>query len=133
MKRGITRIYDSVLAVIILITALITTLGFVGTFAADQRSGELEELATNLMICLERKGLLSPMVFNQEYERLEGLISQMLPPNVGFRLSVYTCEWNQLWSIEHQFGIGRASSGLIFLSGHMGNAEPRIVILSLTR
>lgn len=133
MSNGVARIYDALLATIILITALMATLGYMSSFAAAGSSQELSELASNLLVYLERKGLLSSMVYAQDYDRLESSVSQILPSGLGFRISVYACDWSLLWSVEHEFKPGRSSSALIFLSGHDGEPDPRIVVLTLTR
>ncbi|MCX8182637.1 MAG: hypothetical protein N3D12_05915 [Candidatus Methanomethyliaceae archaeon] len=133
MSNGVARIYDAVLAIIILMTSLIVTLGHANSFAAAGSTQELSELASNLLVYLERKGLLSSMVFAQEYERLESLVSNILPSGLGFRISVYTCDWRPIWSVDHQFKSGRGSSALMFLSGYYGKPDPRIVVLTITR
>ncbi len=133
MDDGVARIYDCVFAIVILMTAVIVILGHVSSLAVAGSSQELGELASNLLLCLEKKGLLSSMVFSQEYDRIERVVAQVLPPGLGFRISVYTCDWKPLWSVDHQFKSGRASSALIFLSGYQGEFDPRIVILTLTR
>jgi hypothetical protein len=133
MDDGVARIYDCVLAMVILMIAVIVILGHVSSFAVAGGSQEIGELASNLLLFLEKKGLLSSMVFSQEYDRIESVVAQLLPPGLGFRISVYTCDWKPLWSVDHQFKLGRTSSALIFLSGYQGKFDPRVVILTLAR
>lgn len=133
MPNGIARIYDAVLAMIILMTALMMTLGYVGSFRVDEGWRDLGELSSNLLIYLDKEGMLAPLVFNQDYERAESIIAGILPPGLGFKLSVYTEEGKLIWSVDHQFKPGKSSSTLIFLSGYGGEPSPRVVALSLTR
>jgi len=133
MAKGVARIYDAVLAMIILLTGLMLALGYVNSFHVDEGWRDLGELSSNLLIYLDKEGLLAPLVFNQEYERAENIIAGILPPGLGFKLSVYTGDGKLVWSLDHQFKPGRSSSTLMFLSGYGGEPSPRVVALSLTR
>lgn len=133
MAKGIARIYDAVLAMTLLLIALTITLGYANSFNVYEGPRDLIEFSSNLLIYLDRNNLLAPMVYREEYERLEKLVSDIVPEGIGFKISVYNCDWKILWSINHQFKQEKSSSASLFLSGYEGVPDPRVVVLSLSR
>ncbi|MGQ9758967.1 MAG: hypothetical protein ACUVQ5_00110 [Candidatus Methanomethylicaceae archaeon] len=133
MARGIARIYDAVMAITVLLVVLTISLEYTSSFNVYEGWRDLSEFSSNLLVYLDRNGLLAQMIYREEYERLKAVLSGVLPPGLGFKLSVYSCEWKLLWSVDHQYNPSRSSSGIIFLSGYEGVPDVRIVVLSLSR
>ncbi len=93
---------------------------------------DLADLASKYLVYLDQQGVLSPVVYGYDAGGLRRAMG-MLPDSIGFSFRVYSSGWVLLWSVDDGYHPENAISSPYLLSGYNGTADPRIVILSLSR
>ncbi|MDH5807267.1 MAG: hypothetical protein QXW62_05575 [Candidatus Methanomethylicaceae archaeon] len=129
-KKGITLMYDAIFMCIILFLS-IAIIAYSIPYSSTSLIN-LQDYATSLLIWMDSKEILAPLIYEQNIKTLSSILDKLCPE--GYRLEVYSINWNFLWSYTSpNFDYKRASaSQAYFLSGYKGFLNPIIVILLLS-
>ena len=130
---GIARIYDAIIACTILLAATGVALGYSMAVSISQPPADLQGVASSCLIYLDQNGRLAPLVYGQSSAQVDAVLTALLPKDVGFKLCVFSPDWEPIFSASDNFKQGSAASAQYYMSGHDGIAEPRIIVLSLCR
>ncbi len=131
MSRGISRIYDAVLACAILLVGCSSAVLAVPPPASGSMA-DLSTLALHTLAYLDRQHVLGTIVYSGNAEVATSTIGSLLPPHLAFRLNVYNADWEPIWSAESS-PIGNSGSASYYLSGINGTFTPRIIVLQIAR
>ena len=132
-SRGMARIYDAILACTILLIGSAMAVGYALSAHQSEQQRDLLDLASKGLIYMDQQGVLAPLVYRQESLMVQMVLSGILPEAVGYSFSVYSSGWKLLWTANDHFSLGSTSSASYYLSGYNGTADPRIVVLALSR
>ena len=149
-KKGQMRVIETILASFIIVFAL----SFVNIFAITPTSPkyeatEMEKLGYNVLHDLDKQGLLTCFVYNEEWNNLEAALRVTLPLDVYFNMTVYDLNGNKVNDISMSYGdpetfttskvVASVTYGLIgypikiSATQYQANYDPRILNLQLVR
>jgi len=132
-SRGIARIYDVLVACIIVVLALGTSLSYLVSNERSAPSSDLHELASQCLAYMDRQGVLAPLVYSESpTAQLQSLLSSILPPNVVYSLTIYNSSWTPLLTVSDGFVAGSTASAYYYIGGFEGHVNPRIIVLTLS-
>jgi len=131
--KGMARIYDVIIACTILLMGSAMAVGYALSAHQSEQCRDLGDLASKCLTYMDQQGALAPLVYRQESLMVQKVLSEVLLEAVGYSFSVYSSGWRLLWTVEDHFSLGSTSSASYYLSGYNGTADPRIVVLALSR
>lgn len=132
-SRGLARIYDVLMACVIILVGSGMSMNILLPAEGTTPPPDLHGLASECLSYMDQKEILAPLVYSQSSGQLQNLLSTLLPLDVGYRLTVYDINWNPLMVIGTGLNGASASSACYYLGGWNGTADPRIIVLALSR
>lgn len=89
-KRGQMRVIETILASMIIISALsFVTLFAVAPSTPVYEASDLEKMGYSAFHDLDQQGLLAPLVYNRNWSEIRSLLKITMPVDVYFNLDVY--------------------------------------------
>ena len=150
-NRGQMRVIETILASIIVISAL----AFVNTFAATPSSqvyevSDLEKMGYDLFHDLDQHDILIPLVYNEDWDNLQAVLKLTLPIDTYFNLTICDIKGSRINSGDIVYGdtstfenSKNTASVLYTLAGFSrknagtytvtAEYQPRILMLQITR
>ena len=121
------------MACIILLVATSMATDLLLPSARENPPPDLHSLASECLTYLDQKEVLAPLVYRNSTAQLQAFILALLPTDVGYRLTVYNIHWDPLMVIGTGTNGVAASSACYYICGWNGTADPRIIVLTLSR
>lgn len=131
MDRGISRIYDAIVACTIYLVGCSALISMVPAYQTA-RSDDLGALASHTLSYLDKGHALGNIVYSKDSKAALSTLGSLLPPHLGYRLEVFNTNWSLLWSVESGYGFDSGSASY-YLAGHNGSYMPLIAVLRISR
>lgn len=140
--KGQMRVVESVMAALIVITAL-SFLYFSAPTPSSQAydTSELEKMGHNILHDFDEQGLLGRYVYRSEWDNLTLALDTALPINVYFNLSIYDANYQSIghplippYGDQKIFSSSPAVAAVTYvIPGYGAGYNPRILVLKLVK
>jgi hypothetical protein len=111
------RIIESLLACLLISITLVFSNSYFLNSSIVSEKVDKKELASNALSFMLYNGILKEAYY-QNYFSIAYTLEKIIPPEYGFKISIYDSSWTLIWSYQRSiFRDTNADSSLIILNG----------------